>query len=301
MKPSDSGRIIDLAAADYYADRIDDRPSLNASIAKVLLNESPRHAWFAHCRLNPNYERRDDAKFDVGTVVHRILLQPELESRVAVVEADSWRSKAAQAVRDQARIEGDTPLLVADYDRVMQMLSAVRDQIKRLDVDPLPFYAGKAVQTVVWSDERTGVLCRARLDWLHNDYRTVDDLKTSKWANPLGWARRTLWSIGADVQTAFYRRGVKAVTSVEPDLRFIVAETQPPFAVSVVALAESALTLADAKVDAALDIWKRCIETDCWPGYVSSVVEAAAPAWAEMDFWDRQELARDLPSDEDDA
>jgi hypothetical protein len=40
-----TGSIIDLAPADYYADKIDDRPSLNASIAKVLLNESPLHAW----------------------------------------------------------------------------------------------------------------------------------------------------------------------------------------------------------------------------------------------------------------
>lgn len=288
---SSGNSVIDLSAAAYYADKIDDTPTLSASIAKILVGQSPRHAWTAHPRLNPQYAPKAEQKFDIGTVVHRLLLQPELESRVAVVDADSWRTNAAKAVRDQAREEGDTPLLIGEWQRVQEMLTAVRAQLPLLDVDPLPFTDGKAEQTLCWEDERTGVLCRARLDWLRDDMTVIDDLKTSKWsANPLSWSRRTLWSIGADVQTVMYRRAVKSITGTEPDLRFIIAESQPPFAIGVVALAESALTLAESKLDAALDIWKRCLETNEWPGYTPRVIEAAAPAWAEMDFWDRQQI-----------
>jgi hypothetical protein len=289
-----TGTILDLTAADYHQDKIDDRPSLNASIAKVLLSESPLHAWHAHPRLNPNYIPSVDRKFDVGTVVHRILLQPEQANHVAVVDALDWRTKAAQAVRDQAREDGNTPLLIGEWQRVQEMLTAVRDQINRLDVDPLPFYAGKAEQTICWEDERTGALCRSRLDWLHDGMGCVADLKTTKAsANPLEWGRRTLWSIGADVQYAAYKSAVMSITGSEPDMRFIVAESQPPYAISVVSLAPSAAELGEAKWNAALDIWKRCLERDEWPAYTTRIFEAEAPAWSEGDFWDRQQLGEE--------
>jgi hypothetical protein len=284
-----TGTILDLTAADYHQDKIDDRPSLNASIAKVLLAESPLHAWHAHPRLNPNYIPSVDRKFDVGTVVHRMLLQPEQANHVAVIDALDWRTKAAQEVRDQAREDGNTPLLAGEWQRVQEMLTAVRDQINRLDVDPLPFYAGKAEQTICWEDERTGVLCRSRLDWLRDDMTGIDDAKTTKAsAHPAEWSRRTLWSIGADVQCVAYKAAVKSVTGDEPDMRFIVMESQPPYALSVVSLAPSAIALGEAKWDLALDIWKRCLERDTWPAYIPRVVEAEAPPYAESDFWDKQ-------------
>jgi hypothetical protein len=292
-----TGTILDLTAADYHQDKIDDRPSLNASIAKVLLAESPLHAWHAHPRLNPNYIPSVDRKFDVGTVVHRMLLQPEQANHVAVIDALDWRTKAAQEVRDQAREDGNTPLLAGEWDRVQEMLTAVRDQINRLDVDPLPFYAGKAEQTICWEDERTSVLCRARIDWLHDGNRAVSDLKTTKLsANPATWSQRTLWSIGAHIQSAVYKRAVLATTGIEPDLRFVIAETSPPYAISVVSVAPSGLALAEAQFDHALDVWKRCLETNQWPAYPTQTVEAEAPPWLESQWWETQQLEGEVVS-----
>jgi hypothetical protein len=292
-----TGVILDVDAGAYHADKVDDRPSLNASIAKILLAQSPRHAWWAHPKLNPRFTPSVDAKFDVGTVVHRMVLEPEREQRVVVVEADSWRTKAAQDARGQAREDGHTPLLAGEWERVQEMLAAVRPQLAALDLSPLPFTDGKGERTIVWEDPRTEVLCRARVDWLHDDMTTIDDLKTTKMsANPIDWARRTMWSIDADVQDVFYRRAVEAVTGRAPDLRFIVAESRPPYAVAVVALAESAVTLAEQKVNAALDTWKRCLDADQWPGYPPVLIEAEAPAWSEVDFFERQQLNEEAPA-----
>ncbi|MCZ7538275.1 MAG: PD-(D/E)XK nuclease-like domain-containing protein [Acidimicrobiia bacterium] len=87
------------------------------------------------------------------------------------------------------------------------MVAAAREQLAELDVDPLPFTEGKPEQTIVWEDG--GATCRARIDWLHTDGTAIDDYKTtSKSADPESFTR-TLFSMGYDVQAAFYLRGLE--------------------------------------------------------------------------------------------
>jgi hypothetical protein len=45
-----------ISAADYFSDKLSPVPSLNSSIAKLLITRSPKHAWMQHPRLNPNYK-----------------------------------------------------------------------------------------------------------------------------------------------------------------------------------------------------------------------------------------------------
>ena len=62
-----------MRAAAYHADPCE-RPSLSSSIAKILLEKTPRHAWTAHPRLNPDFAAKDESKFDLGTAVHELML-----------------------------------------------------------------------------------------------------------------------------------------------------------------------------------------------------------------------------------
>ena len=62
---------------DYHADPVGPAPSLSASIAKLLVLKSPRHAWLAHPRLNKaKAEEVEKAKRarDVGTATHKLVL-----------------------------------------------------------------------------------------------------------------------------------------------------------------------------------------------------------------------------------
>jgi hypothetical protein len=221
-----------IDAADYHDDPCE-QPSLSASIAAILCTQTPAHAWVAHPRLNPHFERHEEQKFDVGTAAHSLLL--EGESAVRVVYADDWRTKEAKELRDEARAHNQIPLLEKHWAAVQAMAAAVRTQLERVDAVPPLFTDGKPEQTLVW--EEAGVTCRARLDWLRDDYQAADDLKTtSRTANPEQWAR-SLFGSGRDVQAAFYRRGIRAVTGVDADFRYCIVETYPPFALSVVSLA----------------------------------------------------------------
>lgn len=278
--------ILTLPADQYHADDIGaDQPTLSSSIAKLLVEASPAHARAAHPKLSPNLERADDDKFAMGTCIHALLLQGEtVFDRLAF---DSWRTDAAKAAKAEAWAHGRIPLLIKDADRVDEMIEAVRAQIAQLDVDPLPFTDGLPEQTLVWEED--GVLCRARLDWLRADYTVCDDLKTtSRYANPEAWQRGPLYDHGADLQAAMYLRGVYAVTGQRSLWRWVVVETQPPYALSVIAPTAAVLALGDAKVEMALAKWRRCLETGEWPAYPRTVVEAELPAWIESRWLERE-------------
>jgi hypothetical protein len=284
--------IFTIPAAEYHADPCDE-PSLSSSIAKLICSRSPRHAWTAHPRLNPSFERKQESKFDLGTAAHAILLEAKpFEHVVEVVYADAWRTNAAKELAAEAREAGKVPLLEKEVDGLTQMLEATRYQLEAIDASPAFFADGKPEQTLIW--EENGVTCRALIDWLRDDYTAIDDYKTtSASADPEKWTR-TLFTIGADVQTAFYRRGVRALTGIEPELRYIVQETYPPYALSVVSVGPDVLAVADDKVEYAIACWRTSLASGVWPGYASEIAYADLPAWEEARWMEktmREEIA----------
>ena len=280
--------VVDVAAEQYHADLVADRPTLSKSIIQRLLTASPAHAREAHPKLNPSFMRQIEERFDLGTVVHDLFL--EGYDRVAIVPFDDWRKQAAKDLRDEARARGQIPMLASQAEQVQDMLVALRSRLTQFDLAPALFTAGKPEQTIVWEDR--GVLCRARLDWLHDDHSTIDDLKTSsRLAKPDQWCRTTLWSIGADLQQAFYVRGCHAVLGVEPDFRFVIIETEPPFEASVVSVDSYSIAVANRKIDHALDLWRTCLETDAWPGYDRRIHYAEMPPWIENEWLAKEAAA----------
>ena len=270
----------------YHADCCA-QPSLSASLAKSVANQSPLHAWAQHPRLNPEYEPTHSDKFDLGTAAHAMLL--EGADNFVVVEADGWTTKAARAERDEARAAGHTPLLRSQYDRVCAMVEAAHQQLDQFERDeneaaPRPFIDGAPEQTVIWQ-ESEHVWCRSRLDWLRSDRLYIDDYKTTATsANPIDYAK-TLANQAFDVQAKFYARGIKHLTGVEPTFRFIVQETSPPYALCVVSLPPEWMELAAKKVNYAIRTWGACISRNEWPGYPTRTCYLDPPAW-ELAKWE---------------
>lgn len=276
-----------MAADAYHADTIANVPSLSRSIAHKLLVRSPRHAWYAHPRLNPEYVAKESGTLDNGSAAHMLLFEGK---QAEIVDADSWRTNAAQEERTAARRAGKLALLKKDAVVVQAMCDAISEQLDALDDPPRPFTDGKAEQTLVW-EEAGGVVCRARLDWLRDDHTQIADLKTTgASANPREWTRRRLWEDGLDIQAGFYRRGVKKLTGVTPEWRFVVVENSPPYALSVVSLTPEAIALADAKVEKAIAIWRECLTTGEWPAYPTRVCYAELPPWEEARWLEREAL-----------
>jgi hypothetical protein len=132
------------SAADYHADPCP-APSLTASIANILINESPAHARAAHPRLNPNFVRAEESRFELGTVLHQLIL--EGIDNAHVVHADSWRTAAAKEARDEARAHGRVPLLAAQYDEAKRAVDAAQEQIRSHSAHPGLFRPAKRENT----------------------------------------------------------------------------------------------------------------------------------------------------------
>lgn len=275
--------VVDVDAETYHADRLIEEPTLSASIAHLLVSASPAHAKAAHPRLTPGLQREAEAKFDRGTAAHALLLQGVDVAHV--VHFDDWRKQDARDARELARAAGKIPLLAKDWDGVRAMVAAALEQLDARGVD---LAGGSPEQTLLWSDR--GVTCRGRIDWLRHDHGEIIDLKTtSRLAGP-EWGR-SVFGMGADIQAAMYRRAVEAVFGVVPTYRWIVVEAQPPYALSVFRPGADLLELADAKVDAALALWRDCLASGDWPAWPAEPFVVQVPGWEMQRFMEREEAA----------
>lgn len=278
--------VLDIAEYAYHADKVDDeRPSLSRSIVQKLVQKTPAHARVAHPRLNPLWTADEKPAFDTGTVAHQLLLDGA--AGVQVVAHDSWRTNAAKEARDTARAHGLVPLLEKEWEKVEEMMSAVRLQLADRNDSPALFTNGAPEVTLVWEEQ--GVLCRARLDWLGDDHATVDDFKTASNAEPFKFSRGSFFDHGYDLQAAFYARGVQACFGTHARFRFAVVEKEPPYSLIVFDAAPDVLELANAKIDWAIGVWRECLESGVWPGYSSKTHSVTLPPWAEDQWWSRFE------------
>lgn len=290
MKPG----IYDLSEDSYQSDPCD-APSLTQSITKILLAQTPLHAWTAHPKLNTDFVREEREMFDLGTAAHALMLQglsvahiiqaKKMEgagkNRVATdIPVDDYKTKEAREERDAAREAGKVPLLAHQWSRVQRMVLAGQSQLKTHKEAPDAFTDGKPEQSLVWEDDH-GVICRARLDWLHASMKKIDDYKsTGMNANPENFGR-VVESAGWDVQAAFYRRGVRKLTGQDPAFRFVVQENSEPFALVVLGIGPDFQWSGESKVQRAIDLWAKCLAENKWPGWTDRIAYPLLPVWAE--------------------
>lgn len=267
---------------DYGSDQVGAPvPTLNSSVATKLLTKSPLHAWFGHPKLNPSHENASNEAMDLGTACHAVLLENNPDV-IVVVEAADWRTNEAKQQRDWAKADGKVALLRHEAAKVFEMATAANNAIAASpDLDGI----GECVpeQTFVWSAEYGGrvVWFRCRPDWVTRDNRIVLSYKTTGTnAEPNAFAK-TITDRGYHVQAAFEMAGLEAVTGVRPSRYvWIVQETQPPYATSLIGLSETMRTLGGALMDRAALSWGAAIASGEWPGYPNRIAYVEPPVWA---------------------
>lgn len=275
-------------AADYHCDH-GDQPTLSSTIARILVNRTPAHAWAAHPKLNPDYVPTFSDATDMGTAVHQLLLR---DDRVDIWDYPDWRTKEAREAKKTSQMNGRVALLRHKWEEAQSVCDHVNKQIVALNVDPTPFTQGQAEHTIRFT--ANGANCRSMLDWLRNDHTYIDDLKTTGLsADPHVWGRK-LFGMGYDIQAAFYSRAVEAEYGVTPGFRWVVVETKPPYPVSIVTLSSEAMDKARAKVDAAIQIWNECMASGEWPAYSRELHTADLPPW-EKDLWAEVDPGEEVP------
>lgn len=264
----DAPGVYELDEATYHADR-NLAPTLGRSLsssgAKALLDCPARFAWQ---REHPVVK---DA-FDFGHVAHARLLGFGDEG-IAVIDADSWRTKAAQEARDAAREDGKVPILAADSERAWALVTAVMEHPV---AGPAFTRAGQAEQSLYWIDDETGVTCRGRIDWLLPN--AIVDLKTTINAAPAKFSR-SLVDYGYALQAAWYQQGYEVLTGERLPFVHVVVEKEPPHLVAVYQLDADAIAYGAEKAREARVLFAECESSGVWPGYSPDIELVSLPGW----------------------
>ncbi|MEU0992322.1 PD-(D/E)XK nuclease-like domain-containing protein [Streptomyces sp. NPDC005953] len=266
-----------ITTEQYHADPVEGG-SLSSTGARRLLATCP--AIYRHEQEQPKQPKHH---FDIGHAAHRLVLGdgPEL------VELDfaDWRTKDARAERDAVRAGGAVPLLPDDYRMVHAMADALREHpIAAALFDPS---RGRPEQTLIWRDQPTGAMCRARLDWLpdpRSGRLIIPDYKTCRSADPRV-LNRAMDEFGYHQQDDWYRAGAKAVGIADDTAAFVFVcqEKTAPYVITVFEPDMNSRRIAAAKNRRALQIYTECAATGRWPGYADNeIAYLSLPPWAEI-------------------
>jgi len=286
MKKLNPGIYREFPIADYYADPAP-TPSLTQSLAKIIIERSPLHAWHAHPRLNPEFERDDPTKYDVGNVAHALMIGRG-KDLVVLDTFDDWRTNDAKRRREEAREEGKLAVLGKHFHLAERMTQAARVQLAaRREIEA--FRNGSGEVMTIWKEN--GIWLRQLIDWLTDDHLTFCDYKTTGESAAPHVLGRKMAADGWHIQAAMAERGLLALDSKSAGRRrylFIVQETDPPYALNVVQIGEAALTMGRKMLNYAIDAWTACTASGTWPAYPPEIVRPEFPGWAETEWLNRE-------------
>ncbi|MDI9885349.1 PD-(D/E)XK nuclease-like domain-containing protein [Streptomyces sp. HNM0645] len=266
--------IYQMTNEEYHADR----GSLSSSGArKLLLPSCP--ALFRYEQDHPQPPKK---VFDLGNAAHKLVLGngPDLVQ----IDAEEWRTNAVKADVAAVRAAGNIPLKPSEYEQVHAMADALRRHpVASLLFDP---ERGTPEQSLFWRDDRTGVMRRARLDWLPEPRAgrlIIPDYKTCRSANPEQLAK-AVDDFGYHQQDDWYRSGAKALGLADEHAAFVFVcqEKTAPYVVTVVEMDATARRIGAARNRRALELFAECTASGYWPGYSDEIAYLSLPAWAEI-------------------
>lgn len=278
----DKPGLYNLSDANYFSDPAP-KPSLTQSLAKILLERSPRHMWYAHPRLNPQWLDAREVKYDLGTVAHALLFGPG--KPISIIDAPDWRTKKAREDREQAITDGKQPVLVGVYERAKEMADAFT-----ADVD-LPPLAGGAEICAISKD--SDVWLRTKIDWINKDYLLVLDYKTTSQQLRHDQIGAYAWQRGWHIQAAMHTRILDKLQPLDRGRRqhyFALQETYKPYACYMCQIAESMMEMGRIQIWHAMQIFRTCLRTNEWPGPSKDTLYIEAPSWAVHQDMQQREL-----------
>lgn len=299
MKITAPGVYKDFPVADYFADPTPE-PSLTQTLAKILLDQSPLHAFQACPRLNvPTDEEDEGEKYDkaraIGNAAHKLMLDRGKD--LAVAEFADWRKKEAQEFKANAVFAHKEPILRKHFDVAGGMVDAAIEQLNRIHGCGNAFTQGDPEVVIANCD--AGIWLRSMVDWITPDLREVWDYKTTGQSVGPHDTGRLMSTAGWHIQAAMHERildGIDPRGAGRRKFYYVAQENAPPYALTVNEIAESALTIGRKQIAYAFTAWALCVARNVWPSYPTRIIRPELPGYYE-NAWLGRELAEESEND----
>lgn len=261
--------IRNLPDKDYHA-----HPAISKS-GLAEFQRSPAH--YRHWRDN---DKPDTDALRLGRAFHTMLLEPDtFDARVYVWAGSERKTKAGkQAYKDAVAAAGTRLMLKkTEHDNLKAIAESISSHVS---ARVILSGRGDVEATLLWTDEETGVECRARPDWLRSDGVLVD-LKTTTDARVHKF-QQDAYKYLYHWQAAMYCDGYEAVTGQKAQgFFFVAAEKEAPHGVSVMQADEGFIALGRQQYREALARFAEQQKKNHWPKYEDALLQISLPAWVE--------------------
>jgi exodeoxyribonuclease VIII len=239
-----------------------------------VLGRSPLH-YFDQFLAEDREKREPTPAMLMGTALHTAVLEPELWDATIAVPPHSFdrRTKAGKELAAEFEREAAGKIVLApdDADQVRRMADQVRKHPAAGFLLELP---GRREASYTWEDPQTGLACKTRPDWHSEDRRIVVDVKTTRDASRVEFAK-SVANLDYHVQAAWNQDALGAEQFIT-----IAVENVRPFAVAVYPASGAMIAAGQRRIEAAMALLAQCWETGVWPGYGDLVQEPIElPGW----------------------
>lgn len=245
--------------------------AINWSTLKHM-RKSPRHF------MNALTSQGDDTRsMKLGRATHTAILEPDRFLVDYVMFGGERRAGKAWEQFAEANAEKEI-LKLDEYQLALAMRDAVEFHPRALDL----ISSGVAEVALTWTDEKTVLRCKGRVDWVDASRRIFVDVKTAAEIEAMRFASAAA-RLGYHGQLAFYRRGLEATYGQTFDGYLIAVENKKPHDTAVFRYDEDVMYAADCEIGELLERVAQCRASGEWPGQYPGETSLYLPAWAQQD------------------
>lgn len=257
---------------DMNRDQYNSIPAVNFSLLKLYLT-SPAHFKFAYD--NQAEDQEDTAARKLGRAIHAYAL-----------DKSAWEKKFVKLNEDERPVpdknyqnrlnadwkkgkldfyasQGLTVLSTDEYDQIEKMGASLAHCKEAMEI----LRDCETEKVVEWTDPESGVKCKGIVDFYRESRLLCGDLKSMESAAPRDF-EQFITKYLTYMQLAFYMDGLRISTGKEFNIAFVAAvEKKAPYVVQMYYLDERALEAGRTMYKSLLNLHKKCVEANSWPGY----------------------------------
>lgn len=231
------------------------------------LRRNPQFFWTWH----HNPDRVETRSMSLGTLVHRLVLEPHREHEIAV-----WTGKVRNGKAwDLFEVENQGKIITKpdEYDQARRMRDSILANPYVASALRKP---GKAEMEFHGIDAQFGCPVKGCFDWLGEEI-LLDLKKTGESIHE--FETKSIWNYDYHVQMSFYLRLAEIYDGRRRSFGWVVVEDDPPYSTMMVLPQPEHLEIGKREVERMLEKFSECWTAKAWPGYDTEMKLAEIPEW----------------------